>query len=225
MWNKSRARLVIALSLLISGSLLSQACSRKLNPEEPCGFVQSNELQRVSWKENFPVRYMIHNSVPQEAYGGIRAAMDHWNLTMGREVFKIEIYGIGGVNEPRQDNVNVIYWMTDWEIDRRSEQARTTIYWTGSRIYEADIRINANFPFHYPEEDLVSTQGELDRSSIAGVDFKSLMIHELGHALGLAHREESTSVMQTTLASGIDRRQLSKTDVDSVMCEYEQYKN
>jgi hypothetical protein len=222
---RSRVKLAIAVTVMVLGSLLTQACSRKLNPEKPCGFVQSNELQRVSWKENFPVRFMIHNSVPTEAYGAIRAAMEHWNIEMGKEVFKIEIYGVGGVNEPRQDNVNVIYWMNQWEQDRQSEQARTTIYWTGSRIYEADIRINAAFPFHYPEDDLVSAQGELDQSSIAGVDFKSLMIHELGHAIGLAHREESSSVMQTMLASGVDRRQLSKADLDSVKCEYEQYRN
>ncbi|MEO0335171.1 MAG: matrixin family metalloprotease, partial [Pseudomonadota bacterium] len=164
-------------------------------------------------------------SVPQEAYGAIRSAMEHWNVQLGKEVFKIEIFGVGGVNEPRQDNVNVIYWMTNWEQDRQTEQARTTIYWTGSRIYEADVRINANFPFHYPENDLVTAQGELDQSSIAGVDFESLMVHELGHAIGLAHREEASSVMQTMLASGVDRRQLSKADVNSVKCEYEQYKN
>ena len=209
----------------VAGAILTQACSRHLNPEKPCGFVQSSELQRVSWKENFPVRYMIHNSVPNEAYGAIRAAMEHWNIQLNKEVFKIEIYGVGGVNEPRQDNVNVIYWMNQWEADRASEQARTTIYWTGSRIYEADIRVNAAFPYHFPEDDLLTPQGDVDQSSIVGVDFKSLMIHELGHALGLAHREEVESVMPTTLASGIDRRQLSKADVDSVKCEYEQYRN
>lgn len=217
-------RILSILTVMIMTSIINQACSRKLDPEQPCGFVQSNELQRVSWKENLPVRFMIHNSVPTTAYDAIRAARDHWNEQLGQEVFKIEIYGVGGVNRPKQDDVNVIYWMDQWEPEKRSEQARTTIYWTGSRIYEADIRVNdstvSNFTFH--EQDLVDENGE--SLGITGVDIESLMIHEFGHAIGLAHREESDSVMQTMLADGQNRRQLSENDVSSVSCEYGAYK-
>ncbi|MBK7843247.1 MAG: matrixin family metalloprotease [Bdellovibrionales bacterium] len=105
----------------------------------------------------------------------------------------------------------MIYWLRQWESDRRTEQARTTVYWTGSRIYEADIRVNAqNFLFYNGDGSEI----------FSGVDLVSLMVHEFGHVLGLSHNEAAASVMATTLASGTLRRVPSKTDLDSIHCEY-----
>jgi len=210
---KSKLKLTCLLISTLLTAALNQACTRSLDPEPPCGFVQSSELQRVSWKGSLPVRFMIHESVPVVAFDAVRAARDHWNKKMGAQVFSLEIFEVGGPNQPRQDDVNIIYWLDNWESDKGAEQARTTIYWTGSRIYEADIRVNAQFTFHF--KDTRNELGEID-----GVDLESLMIHEFGHALGLAHRAESQSVMQTTLASGTHRRELSKSDTESLKCEY-----
>ncbi len=196
--------------------LVTQACSRQLDPEAPCNFVQSSQLQRVSWKEDLPVKLMVHASVPSDAYPAIEAAVRHWNQEVARQgitkpAFVVNIWGVGGAIASDQDFNNMIYWMNTWEPTLTFQQARTTIYWTGSRIYEADIRINSR-------DHLFSFSNEEDL--IENVDFQSLMVHELGHVLGLAHTESEQSVMQTELAGGVARRSLGQEDLSAVGCEY-----
>lgn len=216
-----KARLLIS-GLVILVLLLTQACTRSLDPEEPCNFVQSSQMQRVSWKQDLPVKLMVHASVPQEAWPSIERAIKHWNAQVAAQgiqgpAFVVELWGVGGAVAPDQDFNNMIYWMSDWEQNLANQQARTTIYWTGSRIYEADIRINERNHDFYFERDLeAQDQSEYD----VKVHFESLMVHELGHVLGLAHNSQEGSVMQTELASGVERQSLGKVDADSVSCEY-----
>lgn len=189
-----------------------QACSRPLDPEASCNFVQNAELQRISWSKNLPVRLFLHNSVPPEAYDAIDRAISEYNAHLGggKEVFKIVARGAGGDLNPVRDGYSMIYWFKTWDADRPTEQARTTIHWAGTEIFEADIRINAaNFSYFYGSEP-----------SIMGVDLASLLVHELGHALGLAHNVSTGSVMNFYLNFGQDRRKLSDEDLASLGCEY-----
>ena len=191
--------------------LFIQACGKKLDPQESCNFVQNSQLQRVSWKDRTPVKLYIHSSVPTEFYSSIELAVEEWNRTLGREVLRIELTGVTGSYTPSRDGASMIYWLNSWEDDRRTEQARTTVYWTGDRIYEADIRLNAKFFNFYGGEG---------NDSFSGVDMESLMVHELGHVLGLSHNDSKGSVMAVTLASGTLRRTPGKKDLDSIRCEY-----
>lgn len=200
----------ISFVFILIGLLGIQACGRKFNPEEACNFVQSGNLQRVSWKERIPVKLLIHTSVPTEAYGAIERAVESWNRDFGREILVIEAWGVGGSNSPVQDGHNIIYWMTSWETSRANEQARTTIYWHGNQIFEADLRLNA---YNY---SLFTGPG----SNVSGVDLESLVLHELGHVLGLAHNDNLGSVMNISLSSGQTRRTLDAQDVESLRCEY-----
>ena len=191
--------------------LFIQACGRKLEPEEPCNFVQNSQMQRVSWKDRMPVKLYIHASVPTQYYSSIELAVDQWNRAMGREMMRIELTGVSGDNIPKRDGASMIYWLNQWEDDRRTEQARTTVYWTGDRIYEADIRINGEFFSFY---------GGDGAESFSGVDMESLMVHEFGHVMGLSHNGDKGSVMAVTLSSGTLRRTPGKDDLDSLRCEY-----
>ena len=198
----------VGLSLIAGVS----ACSRKLAPETSCNFVQNSELQRVSWGEKTPVKLYIHQSVDPKYWPAIEAAVQTWNNEIpGRDLFKIEGTGVTGSGTPSRDGYSIIYMMNTWEADKPNEQARTTIYWTGSQIYEADIRINAhNFNFNYQ-----STSG-----TFYGVDLQSLVLHELGHVLGLAHAPSTGSVMAASLASGLERRDPAPSDINDLRCEY-----
>src|SRR5690606_31505228 len=125
----------------------------------------------------------------------IVAAARTWEERAGRRLFDIETRKIQG-GEPQKNGMSIIYWRSTWESDRASEQARTTVYWIGDQIKEADIRVNAqDFRFYWNQHSV-------------GINIEALILHELGHVLGLKHRDEGGSVMATYLASGSDRTHL-----------------
>ena len=54
----------------------------------------------------------------------------------------------------------------------------------------------------------------------SSVHLESLLLHELGHVLGLKHRDDSGSVMATYLASSTQRTTIAKVDMQDLKCEY-----
>jgi hypothetical protein len=203
-----------AFAILMSAGLcamLMQACSRPLAPQESCNFVQNPEQQRVSWNRNVPVKLYVHESVPEEAWPAIDRAVEEINLKAGRghDLIKIVAHKAGGELNPKKDGYSMIYWYKKWS-DSPSEQARTTIYWQGAEIFEADMRVNGDTFKYYEGED----------TNFTNVDLQSLIVHELGHVLGLAHNATTGSVMNITLEDGQDRRKLGTVDLASLKCEY-----
>ncbi len=202
---KSRA---LALLILIAATGIV-ACQQKLEPEADCNFVMSSEIQRVSWKGKFPISMYISPDVPTELRESVRIAASQWNYKLDKEAIVIK----ESDNIPtsaRKDGTNVIYWNKEWNDGKASEQARTTIHWKGDVINEADILVNA-------KNHMFSGFGSLDSSK---VDFTSLMVHELGHVLGLQHVNSEPSVMNPTLALNTERLHPTATDVNSLKCEY-----
>ncbi len=185
------------------------ACGPKHKEQEPCGFVQNVYGERISWKDSGAVPLAVDESFPVEMMPALQAAIKNWELALGRPVFRISQtkYMSSG---PQQDGVNVIYWLKTWEANKSLEQARTSVYWVGDKIREADIRLNAaKFTFF------------IDSSTDArAVHLESLLVHELGHVLGLKHREDSGSVMATYLASQSKRNAVAEADKADLKCEY-----
>ena len=185
-------------------------CGPELKPEESCYFIQNQQFRRISWGDNLPVKLYVHEGVPEEFHEDIKETIELWNQGMGRTLLEIESFYLSGAPEPKRDNHSVIYWLETWEENKSNEQGRTTIHWRGDRIYEADIRINAkNFKF-FTGDTVVMDQ----------VHFKSLLLHELGHALGLDHREGPGSVMNPSLANGMLRDHVGEREKESLSCEY-----
>lgn len=202
--------------LLISFALIFQACGRKPPAQEACNFLQDKNQQRVSWKTTQPISFLVHESVPKDAYEAISEAVEVWNKALGRPLFRIDAWGVSGPGQPTRDGYNVIYWMKEWGADKAREQASTTVIMAGHQILEADIRINnKNYQFHRSISE-----------EVAGVDLMSLMVHELGHAAGKTHPDDRTlelaeaTVMAPSLSNNQARRELSKFDVAALQCEY-----
>ena len=203
--------------VIVAVMVAIQACAPKQESEVGCNFVLNSIGQRVSWGAQTPVKLLVHESVPAQYNDALKSAAKTWNDLVGRQVIVIDQFGVSGLAEPSKDGLNVIHMMNDWDEDRyRTEQARTSIYWQGAQIVEADIRINdVGFDF------------SVSSPTPSGyVDFESLMVHEFGHVLGLAHAEIDGSVMAATLARGPSPEALRRNidpSVDysnSLACEY-----
>lgn len=175
-----------------------------------CNFVQNSQGLRVSWKSAKPVHFIISNSVPPEFDSTIQQAAQIWNGYLNTGLISVQ-RDDSIANGPGDDRYNMIYWVTDWPNDMAQEQARTSIRWDVSKLRDADIRVNAtHYQFFKEGAAPVSSQ----------ISLLSLMLHEMGHGVGLKHIEDSSSVMQTHLGSGMTREVPGKIDTDSLGCEY-----
>jgi predicted Zn-dependent protease len=207
LWTQSFIVALVSVVLLF----FVQACAPK--SQEECGFVQNVYGERISWKGQLPIVMKIHESVPASYYDAVVQAAESWNKTYGKTLITVDKNNIiTGPVVSMKDTQNVIYFYPTWEANKTTEQARTSVYWLGDAIKEADIRINAKDFQYY---DLA-----LNNKGPSRINLQALVIHEMGHVLGLKHKDTDSSVMATYLASQSDRVQIAQTDKKSLSCEY-----
>ncbi len=198
----------LVFGVVIALGFMLQACSPKSQDE--CGFVQNVYGERISWKADVPVVMHLHKNFPEIFVEAAKAAAETWNTHVGRKIIEIQSQRFTGPEQAQKDNLNVIYYNSTWEADRPTEQARTSVYWIGDLIKEADIRVNAkDFKFYSDKAENANQ-----------INIEALLIHEMGHVLGLKHKDQGSSVMATYLASNTNRVDLAETDKDSLKCEY-----
>lgn len=210
------------IGCLLLLSCFMQACSAGISSEVSCNFIiNKSTLQRVSWAYSpKKITLYIHSSVPNdERYrGAIRRAVNVWNnkflKEFGRSIFELSV-----TNKPvkGQDGISTIAWLKNWDKNNSNHNGTTITYYSGKKINEADISINAkHFDSNY-------SPGAL---GIDGYDLQALVIHELGHVLGLddLQKPAKLTIMNAHLSKGIDenRREISEMDIESLKCEYEE---
>ena len=182
-------------------------------PENSCNFVQNSDKQRVSWKSNLPIKFKVHKDVPRAAIPSILEAAKSWNSVSATNVIEFEdLEAEGNPSSSYADGKPMIFWKSTWEDDKSSEQARSIIVWSGATLKDSDIWLNAkNFTFTYLDEPFHPFK----------VDLVSLVVHEMGHTLGLEHNSDAESVMYARLRRGYDRREIDHLeDIESFGCEY-----
>lgn len=108
-------------------------------------------------------------------------------------------------------NVNVVFFRDDaWPyrgID--GTLATTTVTYDGDgTIWDADIAINAAFN----DVTLSDTDAEYDVPSI--------VVHEVGHFMGIAHSSDDDALMAPTYSPGTIRRELGDDDIDALCTIY-----
>jgi hypothetical protein len=223
--KKSFFRFLLYLSVL---GLIS-SCAPK--PGADCGFAQNVYGQRISWKDKLPVALEISSAVPPELRSAIYRAAATWEKKIGQKAFKLIEENVQGAAEqnstPGRDGKNGIYFLNNWESDKKSEQGRTSVYWAGDAIQEADIRINATEKFSYYNENTSqlfnaqTTSSSVGTVASKGYSFEALVLHEMGHFLGLKHQDKNGSVMAVFLKMQEDRIDPAAVDTENVRCEYE----
>lgn len=210
-----------SIIIAMVSTLLVTSCKPK--EQNPCGFVQNVYGQRISWKTHDPIELVITNDVPAQLRPAIYRAAKTWENQIGQKLFNITEDASRASSNPTKDGKNGIYFLSTWEADRKSEQGRTSVYWAADQIMEADIRINsADFSFYDqdPKQLVLAASTVNAFATVDGYNFEALVLHELGHFLGLKHTEEKGSVMVTHLSAFTDRTALSVSDAQSIQCVY-----
>ncbi len=170
--------------------------------EDACGYIQNSYGQRVSWKGSLPVPLILDPSFPTNYEPALQEAAKLWNDAAGMTLFKF--------SRSQSNKENIVYWQTSWDEAQKSMQAVTSLRWYKNQLTEAKVKIDARYYNFYTN----APNSSLD------VHFQSLLVHELGHVLGMKHKTVSPTVMWATLAGTTIREQLSDADIQSLKCEY-----
>lgn len=175
-----------------------------------CGFIQNSYGQRVSWKSNIPVVLQLHKSYPDEFVETLKKAAQHWNDAAGLTLFRFERNDDLTSETIKKDKANTIHWMNTWVETQKNQQAVTTVYWLGNTLSESDIAIDNKYFSYYLDQPATPLE----------VHLESLLVHELGHVLGLDHQKTVPSVMWPILNGASVRVNLSSADRETIKCEY-----
>jgi hypothetical protein len=178
--------------------------------ETDCGFVQNAYGQRVSWKKNIPVTLQIHKSYPPEYTEVLTRAAQHWNEAAGMILLRVVPASASVGEKAARDATNTIHWQLEWPEASKNQQAVTNLHWRLNQLIEADISVDQKY-FNFYVDRAVSP---------FDVHLESLLIHEMGHVLGLKHRSTVPSVMWAVLNGAVERDTLSAADRETIKCEY-----
>jgi len=208
----------LLLGLFIGNLFL--ACGRvpKLGPEseekiataseKSCGFVQNSYGQRVSWKQSLPVKIYIDPSVPTEYDSVLRDSAKKWEDVLGRTLFIFE--RANQTSTAGKDNRNVLYWLNTWPADPKL-QAMSSLSWTNNQLVEADVKVDTQYFTYYVSSPATNTD----------VHLESLLVHELGHVLGLKHLTDSDSTVMLPVLDYLVKREVpTEEDKANLKCEY-----
>jgi predicted Zn-dependent protease len=135
---------------------------------------------------NVPV-YQVGNSTITDGDGGVTAvvgAVKAWAVATSAKTSQAAVRG----QAPATIMLN-----TNGRICTGSCLAATlTGYYSGSTIYDADVYTNTRYSF-YSSREADGCSGEFDIDGI--------MVHEVGHVLGIGHSNVAGSTMYPTVSS------------------------
>ena len=188
---------------------------------------------------SFPVRWFspcttwrTHEDFPDELLAPLKASFEVWNQVPG-SYFRTyyagttDQFGTGyDCAENGAANQNAVSFLTDWpsSVAGSNVVALTSVTYALSdgRIMDADIRMNGDH-FNWEVIDVVSL--DLKR-----VDVQNVMVHEVGHFLGLDHTLSATyegnkqasdaSMWAQTYPNEIKRRELDLDDALGLEAAY-----
>lgn len=187
----------------------------------------------VGWTQQ--VKIYASAETPDELLPMYAEAAETWNEGVGFELIRfagkkesLTTAGEAGLFRFLADDESGIYYDQEWlESTGKREVTLATTVWESSQsdpdvILKADIVLNA-WRYHYADV-LTLDPAELEGSEYY-VDLVTVLIHEMGHMIGLDHTDptkDPLSVMHAETAIGADyhRRDLSAADKQLIRSIY-----
>lgn len=218
---------------LLSLTCLAVSCG---TPENYYSISDSNVLGEGQGDLGYPegpfvwgdtVSVYVHAAVSSSVEEGVLKAIDSWNTAAGDQLLlymgRTEVERGESLYSSLDDNMTVVYeealWAattgkplttlgtTVWEVDPED----------GAHISKGDIILNTeNYTFQDSQNFSPSV-----KSSREIVDSETVILHEMGHLLGLGHTDQETdptSIMLpfTKIGSGEYSRELSGGDISNI---------
>jgi hypothetical protein len=187
------------------GSCLIVWSALAVLPHEPAhaylkfGFRIGDRTVDVRWSQQ-PIRYFVNErDVPGVTASDFRAAAARaaatWQGAEGAQV-AFELVGTTGAPPGQIDGRTTLGFLDRPDLDRVLGATSLLIDSTTGAIIEADVFFNTRFPWS------VAPEGEPGR-----VDLESVVVHELGHLIGLGHSalgetERTSTGTRRVIASG-----------------------
>lgn len=194
-----------------------------------CVFSNSDKEYRVYRGLDLPFVYQINSHTDSTYFPGIKAGASTWNKVRAA-YFNFEYGGLTSASEVGQDNINLVYF----------DDGEGGNFDVGTNVIAFSLTFTSNEGgFHATESDLIwnsrefppGMHGESNR-----IDLQSVVTHELGHHMGIAHFTEfggppgcGVEYSTATMAGGVSvgdttRRSLHEQDIAAAIELYPEWK-
>jgi hypothetical protein len=229
------AGLVLAVTSPASGYCRTRTCNRVDAPPEECPTSAaggcSAEGEPIAWPDTcVSTSVSTHGSTKRgisadDMRGIVQEQFQKWTGASceggGAPRFIVDTFpdvnctDVTGKLGYRSSGPNYNIWIfrdIDWPYDSIGENAiaitTTQFSPTTGEIYDSDVELNSR------DNEFASDLGATH------MDLPSVVLHESGHFLGLAHSDADAAVMQPTLDRGVSRRDLAPDDVLAICATY-----
>lgn len=184
---------------------------------------------RGGWKSQISLQ--LSQVAPERIVEGLIASIASWNNAIGRDVIlykgRVNAERTGSLYDSLDDDSTIVYYEKSWIATTAKPQTTlaTTIWENNANnselISRGDVILNAET---YIFQDSTRPVSEAGRTSDI-VDSETVLVHELGHLLGLDHvliSDDAESVMHTHTYIGANmyKRKLSQGDQNNILTIY-----